>query len=82
MRRCRQAVASIDDPPDPVFAQRLDPLLWSAFDILTFPDTNAGKPISILAVKTMPNGDVNTYIEPETAPLAKAIVAVPAGRIF
>ena len=67
---------------DPVFAQRLDPLLWSAFDILTFPDTNAGKPISILAVKTMPNGDVNTYIEPETAPLAKAIVAVPAGRIF
>ncbi len=47
------------------FAAKLDPLLWSPFDILTFPDTNDGEAYSILSVKTMPNGDVNTYIEPK-----------------
>lgn len=49
---------------DATFAARLDPLLWSPFDLLIFPDTNDGSPYSILSVKTMPNGDVNTYIEP------------------
>jgi hypothetical protein len=66
---------------DQVFSQRLDAFLWSAFDILTFPDTNDGKPISILAVKTMPNGDVNTYIEPEPAPLVKTLEATAVGTI-
>jgi hypothetical protein len=51
---------------EPAFAAKLDPLLWSPFDILTFPDTNNGEPYSILSVKTMPNGDVNTYIEPKS----------------
>jgi hypothetical protein len=42
----------------------LEPLLWSSFDILTLPDSDAGVPVAVLSVKTMPNGDVNTYIEP------------------
>ena len=54
------------------FATRLDPLLWSPFDLLIFPDTNDGSPYSILSVKTMPNGDVNTYIEPR--PLLESTV--------
>jgi hypothetical protein len=48
-------------------AAKLDLLLWSPFDILTFPDTNNGAAYSILSVKTMTNGDVNTYIEPNTS---------------
>ncbi|MCU1237870.1 MAG: hypothetical protein JWP63_5837 [Candidatus Solibacter sp.] len=51
---------------EPAFGPRLDPLLWSPFDLLTFPDTNDGEPYSILSVKTMVNGDVNTYIEPKS----------------
>ncbi len=50
---------------EPTFANRLDPLLWSPFDLLIFPDTNDGQPYSILSVKTLPNGDVSTYIEPK-----------------
>jgi hypothetical protein len=42
----------------------LDPLLWTSFDLLEIEDTNAGAPIAVLSVKTMPNGDVNIYIEP------------------
>lgn len=44
---------------------RLDPLLFTSFDLLDIPDTNAGQPIALLSVKTMPNGDVNLYIEPQ-----------------
>ena len=51
---------------EPAFAARLDPILWSPYDLLTFPDTNDGEPYSILSVKTMVNGDVNTYIEPKS----------------
>jgi uncharacterized protein with LGFP repeats len=47
------------------FAAKLDPLLWTPFDILTFPDTEDGAPYSLLSVKTMPNGDVSTFIEPK-----------------
>lgn len=47
----------------PEYEAALDPLLWSPFDILVYPDTDGGKPFAILSVKTMPNGDVNTYIE-------------------
>jgi len=57
------------------FAAKLDPLLWSPFDILTFPDTNDGDPYSILSVKTMPNGDVNTYIEPKSLAISAIDVA-------
>jgi hypothetical protein len=42
----------------------LDPLLWTSLDLLQIEDTNAGSPIAVLSVKTMPNGDVNIYIEP------------------
>ena len=59
-------------PPDltadpPLFRQlhaALDPLLWTSLDLLQIEDTNAGAPIAVLSVKTMPNGDVNIYIEP------------------
>jgi uncharacterized protein with LGFP repeats len=66
------------------FGPRLDPLLWSPFDILTFPDTNGGDPYSILSVKTMPNGDVNTYIEPKARAIVinrDAVLNTTVGRI-
>jgi hypothetical protein len=46
-------------------AASLDALLWSPFALLVLPDTNDGNPYSILSVKTLSNGDVNTYIEPQ-----------------
>ena len=44
--------------------QVLDGELWKAIDLLPIDDTDNGKAIAILAVKTMPNGDVNLFIEP------------------
>jgi uncharacterized protein with LGFP repeats len=52
-------------PLDRQLHARLDPLLFTSFDLLDIPDTNAGKPIALLSVKTMPNGDVHLYIEPQ-----------------
>lgn len=52
-------------PLDRQLHARLDPLLFTSFDLLDIPDTNAGKPIALLSAKTMPNGDVNLYIEPQ-----------------
>jgi hypothetical protein len=52
-------------PLDRQLHARLDPLLFTSFYLLEIPDTNAGRPIALLAVKTMPNGDVNLYIEPQ-----------------
>jgi uncharacterized protein with LGFP repeats len=52
-------------PLDRQLHARLDPLLFTSFDLFDIPDTNAGKPIALLSVKTMPNGDVNVYIEPQ-----------------
>jgi hypothetical protein len=43
---------------------RLDPLLWTSFDLVTLPDTDAGAPIAVLSVKTLPNGSVGVFIEP------------------
>jgi hypothetical protein len=52
-------------PLDRQLHARLDPLLYTSFDLLDIPDTNAGKAIALLSVKAMPNGDVNLYIEPQ-----------------
>jgi hypothetical protein len=41
----------------------LDPQLWIAFPMLTVP-TQDGVPLPVLSVKTMPDGDVDVYIEP------------------
>ena len=45
---------------------KLDPLLWTSFDVVTLPDTDAGDPIAVLSVKTLPNGAVATFVEPHT----------------
>jgi len=46
----------------------LDPLLWTSYELVTLPDTDGGKPIAVLSVKTLANGAVTTYIEPHTNP--------------
>ena len=46
----------------------LDPLLWTSYELVTLPDTDGGKPIAILSVKTLANGAVTTYIEPHSNP--------------
>lgn len=46
----------------------LDPLLWSSYELVTLPDTDGGKPIAVLSVKTLANGAVTTYIEPHSNP--------------
>jgi hypothetical protein len=43
----------------------VDPLLWKSIPILEIDDMEAGKPFSILSVKTMSDGQVFTFIEPE-----------------
>jgi hypothetical protein len=43
---------------------RLDPLLWTSFEVVTLPDTDNGDPIAVLSVKTLPNGAVATFVEP------------------
>lgn len=43
---------------------KLDPLLWTSFEVVTVPDTDKGDPIAVLSVKTLPNGAVATYVEP------------------
>jgi hypothetical protein len=45
-------------------AASLDPLLWSSFELVSLPDTDAGAPIAVLCVKTLADGSVGTYIEP------------------
>lgn len=44
---------------------KLDPLLWSSYELLTFPDTDAGTPVAVLSVKTLANGAVCVFIEPK-----------------
>ena len=43
---------------------KLDPLIWSSFELQTLPDTDAGAPIAVLSVKTLPNGTVSVFVEP------------------
>lgn len=64
----------------------LDPLLWSAFELVTLPDTDAGNPIAVLCVKTLPNGAVSVFIEPRgLVPLSgialKADIATPVAAV-
>lgn len=44
---------------------KLDPLIWSSFELQTLPDTDAGAPIAVLSVKTLPNGTVSVFVEPQ-----------------
>lgn len=48
---------------------RLDPLLWSSFELLTLPDTDGGAPIAVLSVKTLANGAVGVFVEPQNSRL-------------
>jgi hypothetical protein len=43
--------------------QSLDASLWDPFALLTIP-TQDGAPLPVLSVKTMPDGQVDVYIEP------------------
>ena len=44
---------------------KLDPLLWTSFELLSLPDTDAGAPIAVLSVKTLPNGAIGVFVEPQ-----------------
>lgn len=43
---------------------KLDPVLWTSYELITLPDTDAGRPIAVLSVKTLPNGAVAVFVEP------------------
>jgi hypothetical protein len=43
---------------------RLDPLLWQSFELMTLPDTDAGAAMAVLSVKTLANGAVVVFVEP------------------
>lgn len=44
--------------------QVLDTELWNGLDLMPIDDTEAGKPLAILSVKTMPDGRINIFVEP------------------
>jgi hypothetical protein len=52
---------------------QLDPLLFHLVSLIELPDTDDGRPIAILSVKTMPNGDVVIFIEPSGVSLGGVI---------
>ena len=43
---------------------RLDGLLYKRVDLIDIPDTNGGDPIAVLSAKTLPDGTVVVYLEP------------------
>jgi hypothetical protein len=55
---------------------RLDPLMWSSYELLTLPDTDAGAPIAVLSVKTLANGAVAVFVEPQPSLVLTNISAV------
>lgn len=59
---------------------RLDPLLWREYELLTLPDTDAGKPIAVLSVKTLANGTLAVFVEP-SADLAARTLDDPAAIV-
>ena len=46
----------------------LDPLLFRQVDLIDLPDTDGGRPIAVLSVKTVSNGDVFVFVEPGPSP--------------
>lgn len=44
---------------------RLDGLLYKRVDLIDIPDTDGGDPIALLSAKTLPDGSVVVYIEPD-----------------
>lgn len=44
---------------------RLDGLLYQRVDLMQIPDTDGGDPIALLSAKTLPDGEVVVYIEPD-----------------
>jgi hypothetical protein len=48
-----------------VLRARLDPLLWTSYELQTLPDTDAGSPIAVLSAKTLSNGAVAVFVEPK-----------------
>jgi hypothetical protein len=57
---------------------RLDPLMWSSYELLTLPDTDAGAPIAVLSVKTLANGAVAVFVEPHPSLVLTNISAIAA----
>ena len=55
---------------------KLDPLIWSSFELQTLPDTDAGAAIAVLSVKTLPNGNVSVFVEPQNN------LAIGAGQLI
>ena len=65
---------ALNNDPMGQLHRRLDPALWSRFDLAQLPDTDNDNPIAVLAVKTLSNGDVNVYIEPKLSILGTVAV--------
>lgn len=53
--------------------ERLDPLLWQSFELMTLPDTDAGAAVAVLSVKTLANGAVVVFVEPNHIRLLNGI---------
>jgi hypothetical protein len=49
---------------DAMLRSKLDPILWTSYDLVTLPDTDNGEPIAVLSVKTLANGAVAVFMEP------------------
>ena len=49
---------------DAVLRAKLDPILWSSYELVTLPDTDDGQPVAVLSVKTLSNGTVAVFVEP------------------
>lgn len=52
---------------------RLDSLLWQSFELMTLPDTDAGAAMAVLSVKTLVNGAVVVFVEPNHIRLLNGI---------
>jgi len=52
---------------------RLDPLLWQSFELMTLPDTDSGAAMAVLSVKTLANGAVVVFVEPNHIRLLNGI---------
>jgi uncharacterized protein with LGFP repeats len=62
--RTQTSSSSYGATVDAMLRSKLDPLLWSSYELLTLPDTDGGDPIAVLSVKTLVNGAVGVFVEP------------------
>ncbi len=62
-----------------ILRAKLDPILWTSYELITLPDTDGGSPIAVLSVKTLGNGAVAVFIEPHHNPALGTISGIATG---